>query len=356
MKRIVSAAALLAASTSLATAGGIDRTGQFVRALFEKGGETGGYAEFSFGAVSLGASSAGLPVDPLKSYSQFGFAFKQDVNEKLSFGVILDQPIGASVDYRPFPFAFGISGFAIVESIAVTALARYKFNENFSIHGGLRFQDLGGQIQTFVGGVSPANLTASSDFGVGFVVGAAYERPEIAMRVALTYSSEIDVDLTGTEIALATATASQTSFTATIPASLNLEFQTGIAKDTLLFGSIRYVEWEGFNLTTPGQGQYVNFRDDSITYSLGIGRRFNDNWAGAITLGFEEPGTRPGNTLLNPRTGQQSIGVGVTYTQGNTKITGGVTYAVLGDQNFASGLNFNDNEAIGAGIRVGLNF
>lgn len=356
MKNFVSAAALLAATTSIASAGGIDRSGQFVRALFEEGGENGAYAEFSYGAVSPGASSAGLPVDPLKSYSQFGFAYKQDINEQLSFGLIVDQPIGASVDYRPFPFAFGISGFALVDSTAVTALARYKFNENFSVHGGIRLQDLGGQIQTFVGGVSPANLTASSDFGIGFVVGAAYERPDIAMRFALTYSSEIDVDLTGTEIALATATASQTAFTATIPASLNLEFQTGIAKDTLLFGSIRYVEWEGFNLTTPGQGQYVNFRDDSITYSLGVGRRFNDNWSGAVTLGFEEPGTRPGNTLLNPKTGQKSIGFGVTYTQGRTKVTGGVTYAKLGNQNFANGLNFNDNSAIGAGIRVGLSF
>ncbi|WP_298256010.1 outer membrane protein transport protein [uncultured Litoreibacter sp.] len=356
MKQIYGAAAILATTTTLASAGGIDRTGQFIRPLFEEGGETGAYTEFSFGTVSSGASAAGLPVDPLKSYSLFGFAFKQDVSEKLSFSVIVDQPIGASVDYRPFPFAFGISGYAEVNSTAVTVLGRYKFNENFSVHGGLRFQDLGGEIQTFVGGVSPARLTAGSDFGVGFVFGAAYERPDIAMRVALTYSSEIDVDLEGTELALATLTSTPTSFTATIPASLNLEFQTGIAKDTLLFGSVRYVEWEGFNLTTAGQGQYVNFRDDTVTYSLGVGRRFNENWSGAVTLGFEEPATRPGNTLLNPRTGQTSIGLGVTYTKGNTKITGGVTYAKLGSQNFASGLNFNDNEAVGAGVRIGLNF
>ncbi|NNK77754.1 MAG: hypothetical protein HKP40_03485, partial [Litoreibacter sp.] len=136
----------------------------------------------------------------------------------------------------------------------------------------------------------------------------------------------------------------------------------GIAADTLLFGSIRYVEWEGFNLTTTNIGQYVNFQDDSTTYTLGLGRRFSDAWSAAVTLGYEAQGTRPGNTLLNPTTGFKSIGVGATYTSGNIKVSGGVTYAVLGDQNFVPNLvlpaggTFNDNHAVGAGVRVGFNF
>jgi len=32
------------------------------------------------------------------------------------------------------------------------------------------------------------------------------------------------------------------------PQSVNLEFQTGIAKVTLLFGSVRWVDWTAFNI------------------------------------------------------------------------------------------------------------
>ena len=35
----------------------------------------------------------------------------------------------------------------------------------------------------------------STGSGTGFVLGGAYERPDIALRVALTYSSEIDLEL-----------------------------------------------------------------------------------------------------------------------------------------------------------------
>ncbi|MFY0691102.1 MAG: outer membrane protein transport protein [Paracoccaceae bacterium] len=361
MKTFLAAATLVAASTSLTLAGGIDRSGQPVRALFEEGGETGSYVEFSFRSISPKASISALPVDPLKAYSSIGVAVKQQWSEQLSAALIIDEPIGAGVDYRPvFP------GFAYVESTSITGLLRYKFDENFSVHGGLRFQDLRGELQTVVGGVQPANVLAGSDMGMGYVIGGAYERPDIALRVALTYSSEVDVTLTGSETfldgAFVPVVTVPTTFSPSIPASVNLDFQTGIAADTLLFGSIRYVEWEGFNLTTTNIGQYVNFRDDATTYTLGLGRRFSDAWSAAVTLGYEAQGTRPGNTLLNPTTGFKSIGIGATYTSGNIKVSGGITYAELGDQNFDPNLvlpgggTFDDNHAVGAGLRVGFNF
>lgn len=354
MKRFIGAAAITAATSTVAFAGGIDRSGQFLRPLFETGGETGQYVEFSFGSVSPKAGSDIIATDPLRSYQQWGLAYKTDISDKLSFAVILDQPFGADVDYRP-----SLNGFALIDSNATSGILRYKFNDNFSAHAGLRFQTIGGSIATVVGGI-PSVLNADSEIGVGAIVGVAYEKPEIAMRVALTYNSEIDQDLEGVETQFTPGPASSaTNFTVTTPASWNLEFQTGIAQDTLLFGTVRYVEWEGFNLTTPGAGNYVNFRENTTTYSLGVGRRFNENWSGAVTLGYEEAGLRPTNTLLAPTTGVTSIGLGVTYTQGNTRVTGGVTYGVPGDQQGSLGpatVNFNDNKVIGAGIRVGFNF
>ncbi|MFZ1469482.1 MAG: hypothetical protein WAT09_10970 [Paracoccaceae bacterium] len=119
--------------------------------------------------------------------------------------------------------------------------------------------------------------------------------------------------------------------------------------------SIRHVKWDGFNLTTPGL-VYATFVDDTTTYSLGVGRKFNDNWSGAVILGYESAGTKPTSTALQPYTGSQSIGLAVTYTMDNVKITGGVTYAKLGDQFLGGPISWSGGDALAAGIRVGISF
>jgi len=367
MKRIALAALLTTATATSALAGGIDRSGQFLGPLFEKGGETGSYFQFGIGSVepSVGVSVPGLTgSDPLDTYVPWSAAIKLDVTDKLSFAIIGDQPFGANVNYSGLPIqqapldALGIEPGANIKSQAWTGVLRYKMDENWSIHGGLRAQKVSGNVNANAGTNGFRQLVASSDIDFGGLVGVAYERPDIALRVALTYNSEIDQGLTGTETAPAPgSTPDATSFTVTTPASLNLEFQTGIAADTLLFGSVRYVEWEGFNLATR-TGQYVNFDEDSTTYSLGIGRRFNETWSAAVTLGFEAEGEFVSNTALAPTTGSQSIGLATNYTQGNTTVTMGVTYAKLGDRQFgtAPAVSFTDGEAIGVGVRLGINF
>ncbi|CUH59522.1 outer membrane protein transport protein [Thalassobacter stenotrophicus] len=370
MKRIALAALLTTATATSALAGGIDRSGQFLGPLFQDGGETGSYFQFGIGSVepSVGVSVPGLTgSDPLDTYVPWSAAIKLDVTDKLSFAIIGDQPFGANVNYSGLPFqsallqGLNVEPGANIKTQAWTGVLRYELNETLSVHGGLRAQKASGQVNTRVGtGVVPPfrQLNASSDFALGALVGVAYERPEIALRIALTYNSEIDQKLTGTEITDIVSPAT-TAFTVTTPASLNLEFQTGVAADTLLFGSVRYVEWDGFNLTTPGAGQYVNFDKDTTTYSLGLGRRFNDTWSAAVTLGFEAKGDFAANSALAPTTGSQSIGLAATYTQGKTTVTTGVTYAKLGEREFDLGgtpVSFTDGEAIGVGVRLGINF
>lgn len=341
MKRLAITAGAISLIAGAAHAGGVDRSGQSVRALFEKGGASGAYAEFSFGTVNPTANgNAGG--DPLEAYSQLGFAVKQDMGDAFSFALIADQPFGASVQY-PAGAPFGGSG-AHVQSRALTAVGRYKLPSNFSVFGGLRFQKLSGTIVS-----APDTLNASSKFNVGYLVGVAYEKPEIAMRVALTYNSKITNKMSGTQ------NGGAINFNIVTPQSWNLEAQTGIAANTLLFGSIRYVGWNGFNVTTPLK-TYASFTGNTTTYSVGLGRKFTENWSGAVTLGYEKPGVRPTTTALAPTTGSTSIGLGATYTQGNTKITAGVTYAKLGDQNNGGGVTWTGNKAIAAGIRVGVSF
>lgn len=355
MKQFALTATAIALTTTSALAGAIDRSGQFLGPLFQEGGETGQYVEFSFGQVDPDANSTAIPADPLESFTSVGVAYKTDINERLSFALILDEPFGADIE---LPIAPGLLGLADVSSFAVTGVARYKFDENWSVHGGLRLQRISGTIQTVVGGVGPvANLNLASDFAPGIVAGVAYERPELALRVALTYNSEVDNKLDGTETIIVPALgASPAATTVTTPESLNLEFQSGVAANTLVFGSIRHVFWDGVNLTT-GLGDYVSFNEDTTTYRIGVGRRFNDNWSGAVTLTHEE-GDGLTTTLLAPTDGITAIGLGATYT-GDTgiQVTGGVTYGSLQSTTFSrTGAVFDDNDVFGVGLRVGFNF
>lgn len=342
IRSVLGASTALVLGTLSAQAGGIDRSGQFMSPIFEKTGASGSHVQLSYGSISPETTSS-FGGNPLLDYDQVGFAYKYRFSDSFSFSVIYDQPYGAAVQYPAgFPFA---GAFATVESEALTFIGRHETGNGFSVHGGIRAQKLSGTIQT------TQRLTASSDYDLGFVVGAAYEVPDIALRVAVTYSSEIDNELSGTEFAPAP---SATAFTVTTPENLNIEFQTGIAEDTLLFGSIRHVRWDGFNLTTSTL-TYASFTGNTTTYSLGVGRKFDENWSAAVSLGYEAAGTRPTTTALAPYTGSKSITVGGTYTQDSFKVTGGVTYAELGDT-FLGPFSWNGGKAVGVGIRVGYSF
>ena len=242
------------------------------------------------------------------------------------------------------------NGQAFISSTAITGILRYKIDGNFSVHGGLRAQEIGGVVVA-----APGILEAESDFDYGFLVGATYERPEIALRVALTYNSEIDNDLSGTR-----NFAPIDDFTVTSPESLNLEFQTGIAEDTLLFGTVRHVRWDGYSLVADGES-FANFTNNTTTYTLGVGRRITDEFSVFATIGNEADGVTPSTTALAPTTGFTSVGIGGSYTFDQIEISGGVTYVDLGDQLVDIGptgsqFDFDDNSAVGVGLRVGYNF
>ena len=381
MKTRAFAAAALVASAASVNAGGIDRSSQFVSVLFEEGGESGSYLQFGLGRVSPSAEAPNLSVaNPLGDYNTFGFAYKTDIGENLSVALIIEEPYGADIRYGlATPF---VGGGASVSSEQVTALLRYSFNENWSVIGGIRALQVDGFIDTFVsapvpGGLAPISVTADSDFTFNGVIGVAYEIPDIALRVALTYNTESSVDFDGTESIFLdpartlTAATGPTSFTVEFPESINLEFQTGIAQDTLLFGSVRRSLYDGFNLTTPantalfggalGSITYVNFANDTTTYNIGVGRRFNENWSGSISFTYERGGVTPSTTALAPTTGTRAIALGAQYTEGPMEISGGISYIIPGDQLVNSSLapvpaNFDDNDAFAFGFRIGYNF
>jgi long-chain fatty acid transport protein len=358
MKRILMMTAAMAAVATTSNAGGVERSAQSVAILFEEGR----YVELSFGHFSpdvsgtLGVSSG----DMAPSNNTFSFGYKMDINDNIDFALVLDQPIGADVAY-PTGTGYLLAGTtADLSSTAITGLLRYKFDNNVSVIGGLRAQSVKGTVNIIAPGVGLAdyNLETSREMDFGYVVGIAWEKPEIAARIALTYNSAITHDLESTETGLGGTV--NGSFETEVPQSVNLEFQTGVAKDTLLFGSIRWVDWSEFNISPPAYsstpfGALVSYENDRVTYNLGLGRRFSENWSGAVTIGYEESdGEVTGN--LGPTDGFASVGLAATYTMDNLKITGGIRYVEIGDATTSVGAEFEDNSGVGVGIRVGYTF
>lgn len=352
------AAGLLALGASPALAGGIERSPQSMNILFQEGN----YLEFgaTYGAPRVSGNAPGPTGNIARSFFTGSIAFKGDINDQLSYALILDQPFGADVLY-PRGTAAQLSGAtAKISNTTLTGILRYKFGNGFSAHAGLRSSWTSGSVSL----PAPFNYTMSTntDQAWGYLVGVAYEKPEIAMRVALTYQSSIKHSFNATETGPFVPGTNQTTFSTKIPESLNLEFQTGIAENTLLFGSVRWMKWKDFEIAPP---QYmaspfisdplVAYQKNSVTYTLGVGRQFNENWSGSVSLSHDTGNGNP-TSNLGPTGKRNSIALGASYTLDNMTISGGVQYTKLGSATTNLGGQFGNNSAIGAGIRVGFRF
>jgi long-subunit fatty acid transport protein len=353
MKKLILATTALTTMAGSAYAGGLERTPQSMAILFEEGR----YMELSFGYVSpdvsgvLGAESGNM----LASYANLGLAYKADLSDTLSYAIIFDQPYGADTDYPTgtgHPFA---GSTAEINTNALSGVLQYNLGNGASVYGGLRAQTL--QAEAFLPPVGGYTVESDTNFTLGYLVGAAYERPDIALRVSLTYHSKTTHDLELSENGGA-----PTSQEVEMPQALNLEFQSGVAEDTLVFGSVRWVEWSATEIDPPvydaltgAAPPLVFFADDRVTYTLGLGRRLNDTWSVLGSVSYEETtGSATGN--LGPVDGFTAVSLGAVYSKDNMKITGGVRYADIGDATSFNGNTFTDSSAIGVGVRVGWTF
>jgi long-chain fatty acid transport protein len=378
MKRILMTTACALAVAGSAQAGGIDRSGQGLGPLFE----TGRYFELSFGHVSPSVDGTNLAIGPLPAggstgevvndYFQWAFSYKADINDQLSYAIILDKPFGADVSYPGNPGGSPLGGtFADADATALTGILRYKFDGGFSAHGGLRAQQAGGEIGLggFAYGGPPGTglngyrVQLDDDIAYGYLVGVAYEKPEIALRVALTYNSSITHKFSTTQTMLGTPIAPITTTEVELPQSVNLDFQSGVAKDTLVFGQIRWVDWSAFlidPLGFPGNGLVE--LEDTTTYTLGVGRKFSDAWAGSISVSYEDKGTDDLVSPLAPTNGRIGVSLGAAYTRDNMKISMGLNYTKVGDARPETGTpdtaraSMTDNDLIGVGVKVGWSF
>lgn len=397
MKVAITTAAAMLVGTAPVLAGGIERGNQMLGILFE----AGNYAELSFGHVSptvegveldlvtpAGVLPGGTPIGNVAdSFNQFSLAYKHQFNPNWSAAVIIDQPFGSSLLYPTpeDPLAAATARFAgtmvDVQSTHMTGIVRYAMPDNgFGVHAGLRASRADGEVSLSglaYGAVNGYNVKLDNDTAVGWLAGVSWERPEIAARVALTFNSKIEHEFSTVETgplvdpdgpgplpAMPLLNGSSTTKVST-PKSVNLEFQTGVAPDTLVFGSIRWVEWSAFlvdpaNFVAVTGGGLVEL-EDTTTYTIGVGRKFTDSWSGAASFSFEKAGDDLVSPLA-PTNGRKGITLAAIYSQGNMKVTTGVNYTKVGDARPETGTpdiaraDMSGNSAWGVGVKVGYSF
>lgn len=345
MKKLGFAASVaLLASAAMVHAGGIERTSQSVDIIFEEGT----LAEFgvSFAMPSVSGTDPAMLDTGIMSPNYFGFsgAYKTDLGDKVSLAVIFDQPFGSLAEYSA---GFYNGTTADLTSSAITVIGSYDVTERIVLFGGGTYQTMAATAAVpFVGGYT---IVADPASGFGYVAGAAYQIPDIALRVALTYRSTVTTTHDTLEFGALTGTMDVVT-----PQSINLEFQSGVNPKTLVFGSVRWVNWSAFDLTPDSYplGSIVDYADDRVTLNLGVGRKLSETLSAALTVGYERNlGGAP--TPLSPTDGFFSVGAGVTHTMGNVKISGGAKYIWLGDSTGAAG-TFENNSAIGIGVNFSI--
>jgi long-subunit fatty acid transport protein len=365
MKSTLSGAAILMACATGVHAGAIDRSRTDTSLLFEEGNRL----KFSYTYVTpdikgkysqaFGPAAGASTGDMAESFSNFAFGLKQQINDQWAIALLADTPYGADASYHKGPYT-GLN--ATWDSEAVTFLAHYRINERFSIYAGPRAvrseADVGIPGVLLAGARYKGKVDKQVDFGG--LIGFAYEIPDIALRVSLTYQSEIEHKFNSRETFVGTGISLDSTTKVKLPQTVTLDFRSGIAAETLIFGSVRWSDWSKYDVSPDlflgATGLAVaDVQDDVWSFSLGVARRLNENLSVFARGGFE-PKNNSTVSRLAPTDGRWSAGVGGTYTINTTKITAGVEYFDIGSAEDSAGTKFSGGEALALGISVSYGF
>lgn len=309
------------------------------------------------------------------SFSTYSLAYKRDFTDQLSGAIIINTPFGADLSY-PAGRSLMLGGTNVsVNSGQLTGILRWQADNGVSIYGGARVSRADAEVElngAAYGEVSGYHAVLDRSHAWGWLAGIAYEIPDYAARVSLTYNSPIRHNFRTTETGPvsdvpggnpAPALDGNSHTRVKTPRSWNLAFQTGVAPDTLVFGMIRWVKWSEFRVDpqrfTAVTGNGLIDLDNSTTYTLGVARKFNDNWSGLISATWERQGNKL-VTPLAPTAGRKSVTLAAIHQRDNMKITTGISYNWLGDAKAQTvdvpRADMRDNHAVSVGMRVGFSF
>ncbi|MGE8558019.1 MAG: OmpP1/FadL family transporter [Acinetobacter sp.] len=370
-------------STSVFAAG-LDRSGQSISAFLQPGN----YAEAGISVLDpevKGKDKSGNNVGDMGDDYYFpAAAIKVQATDKISLGLLYDQPYGADATYQVdgSNFSNGVEGTSVkVKTNNLTALIGYQPNENWNFYAGPVWQTVEADIKLRgnayakppAGTLSGYNVKVDEKEAYGWAAGFAYQIPEIALKAAVTYRSEIKHKVQAEETfttPVGTLPMLTAGLDAITPQSVNVDLQTGVAPNTLAFANLRWVHWDNFVVTpkflantTAALGakqNLIDYTDDQYSITTGLSHKFNSKWAGTAAVGYDSGAGNP-VTTLGPTEGYWSVGLGGQYSPAeNYFIQAGVKYFWLGDAQAQTGgavkADFEDNHAIGYGMKIGYRF
>ncbi|PKH81194.1 outer membrane protein transport protein [Psychrobacter sp. 4Bb] len=423
---------------SMTNAAGLDRSGQDVTAFLQDGtyaeavytyidADVSGYDSANVNPDEKAYERGNKTGDIAEAYDFFRYGVKTDINDTFSIGLLYDEPFGAAAEYTQSNFvasnnpqasggelvtdgvdATTAGGIALAESTtagentnvevrsqSLTGILGMKFgaNKNFQVYGGPVAQRI--QSETKLRGLAYGPATgytsnSNPDMDYGYIAGIAYSKPEIALKAALTYRSEIDHSIEISEtypirgvrglgsnaatapIALINSLSTQVSnYEITTPKSVNFDFQTGINPTTLATAKVRWVPWSDFVITPPLYNatsklnplyqddglNLVEYEDDQWQVELGLAKRVAPALAISGTVGWDSGAGDP-TTSLGPVDGYYSVGLGAKYNvTENWAVSAGGKYLWFGDAQGALPTDkivadFEDNDGFIAGVKI----
>ncbi|MDM1244294.1 OmpP1/FadL family transporter [Acinetobacter indicus] len=376
LNKIYSAILLSTLPLTPALAAGLDRSGQSIAAFLQPGN----YAEAGISVLDPKVQSNQLKVnDMAEDYYFPSAAIKVQATDQISLGLLYDQPYGADSLYPNGNPVFSANGEATrveVKTQNLTALIGYQPNKNWNFYAGPVWQTVEANIQlrglAYISPTDPSqvlsgyNIEVDQEEAFGWLAGFAYQIPEIALKAAVTYRSEVKHEATSKETHnLMPGAVFLNDVEAVTPQSVNIDLQSGIAKNTLAFANIRWVHWDQFAVTptflkTASGNNLIDYSDDQWSATVGVGRKFNSHWSGSASVGYDSGAGNP-VTTLGPTEGYWTVGLGGQYSPAeNYFIQAGVKYFWLGDATARTGTTnvgeFEDNYALGYGLKIGYRF
>lgn len=329
-------------------AGGMELSGQSIWSFYEKGN----YAELTVAHLNADISGqvqhqAELAEIGVTDFSTGNFvedrnfvqaALKFQPHPKVSVGLIFDQPFGVDIQYHYRPnTVIGLIEIEATEidfdSHNITSLVGYQLNPSWQVYAGLGLQSFEGNLEVFGQSFSFLNgyrAEFEKDYTLGWLAGASYQIPEYALRTSLTYRSAIKHQVHVNELIqnqpITFTTADKT--TIETPASVNLDFQTGLSQSNLLYASLRWVNWSDY-VIQPTQfaaiiasaAQYapeissfkmIQYQEDQWSGKIGIAHQINPRWVSTFDVGWDSGSGNIASTL-SPVDGFYGLGLGALY-------------------------------------------
>jgi len=314
------------AAVGTATAGGFARGTADTDIIFEEGNfnmragmtlvsPSRGYATIT--SPLLGGTVDTSDGDHVEGYAVPSIAVKLNLADDLRCAGTYTQSFGAGAEYGPQAIRAGlIDGTGTIsegfESNEFGLTCGYKFDLSKGrawVLGGVFGQDFSYQqvVQFAPGGPFPPGGTGTLSFEdtwrAGYRIGVAYEIPEIALRGQLMYRSAVthspgggsgDTFIVKNALGQQVAPAFPTDGEGTLPQSLELKVQSGIAPGWLAFGSVRWTDWSVLDVLTyniqglPGNPRVLEYYyRDGWTVTGGIGHAFSDTVSASAGLSWD---------------------------------------------------------------------